>query len=229
MTHRPLVFLFDVDSTLLDEDAVINDLCKYLIQQVGQESADNYWKHFDKLRGELGYADYLGALQRSRDENPHEMGLLLVARYLIEYPFASKLFPQALDVVRHAKQWGLPVILSDGDVVFQPVKIDRAGLCKPFDEHVLIYIHKEKELAHVAQRYPADHYVFIDDNLRILQVVKACWGERVTTIHVCQGQDIVNSHILADITINDIKDFLTLGEDRLWGPGRTASSSNLNS
>src|SRR5437868_3868783 len=174
------IFLFDIDNTLLDNDAIVDDLCRYLIEQVGQDAADLYWKHFETLRRELGYADYLGALQRSREEHPHDMRLLTVSRFMIRYPFTSKLYPRALDAVRHVRPWGLPVVLSDGDVVFQPVKIDRAGLCALFDDRILVYIHKEKELHDIEQRYPARHYVLIDDKLRILTAVKSSWGSHVT-------------------------------------------------
>jgi hypothetical protein len=162
-------------------------LCRYLIEHVGQDAADLYWKHFERLGGELGYADYLGALQRSREEHPHDMRLLHVSRFMISYPFTRTLFPRALESVSHVQQWGLPVILSDGDVVFQPVKIDRAGLCTVFDDRILIYIHKENELRDIERHYPAQHYVLLDDKLCILAAVKKSWGARVTTVHLRQG------------------------------------------
>jgi hypothetical protein len=164
---RTVVFLFDVDNTLLDNDRVTGDLKCHLAKEVGHERQERYWTIFEQLRVELGYADYLGALQRYRVEHPRDPHLLTVSRFLVNYPFANRLFPNSLDVVEHVKQWGKAVILSDGDVVFQPRKIDRSGLFEAVEGNVLIYIHKERELEDVGQRYPADHYVLIDDKLRI--------------------------------------------------------------
>src|SRR5664279_2960445 len=174
------VFLFDVDNTLLDNDRVIADLGKYLKREVGSGRARSYWTIFERLRTQLGYADYLGALQRYRSKYPHELGLLAISRFLINYPFANRLFPNSLDVIEHVKQWGTTVLLSDGDVVFQPRKVDRSGLYEAVNGHVLIYVHKERELADVEARYPADHYVMVDDKLRILAAIKKIWRSRVT-------------------------------------------------
>ncbi|HUX21168.1 MAG TPA: HAD family hydrolase, partial [Spirochaetia bacterium] len=182
-----IVFLFDVDNTLLDNDRVIVDLRKYLDSEVGPERARSYWVVFEELRSQLGYADYLGALQRCRIEHPHDSGLLTVSRYLIDYPFANRLFPSSLDVIEYVKQWGTVVLLTDGDVVFQPRKIDRAGLREAVDGKALIFVHKELELAEVESRYPAGYYVLVDDKLRILTAVKKIWGQRVTTVFVRQG------------------------------------------
>ncbi len=162
------VFLFDVDNTLLDNDGVTEDLRGHLEWEVGHERQQRYWVIFEQLRAELGYVDYLGALQRYRLEYPRDPHLLTVSSFLVNYPFAERLFPQALTVVTHVKQWGQPVILSDGDVVFQPRKIEQSGLFQAVDGHLLIYIHKERELDDIERRYPADHYVLIDDKLRIL-------------------------------------------------------------
>jgi FMN phosphatase YigB (HAD superfamily) len=182
-----VVFLFDVDNTLLDNDRIIADLTKYLKREVGPERARRYWTIFEQLRVRLGYADYLGALQRYRSEYPQDLGLLAVSGFLINYPFANRLFPNSLDVIGRAKQWGAAVLLTDGDVVFQPRKVDRSGLYEAVDGHALIYVHKELELADVEDRYPAAHYVIVDDKLRILAAVKKLWGLRVTTVFVRQG------------------------------------------
>lgn len=181
------VFLFDVDNTLLDHDHVTADLRAYLDTEVGTANAGKYWQIFENIRAELGYADYLGALQRFRLEFPRETRLLAVSSYLIQYPFANRLFPGSLDAVKHVQTWGANVILSDGDVVFQPRKIARSGLQEAFNSRVLIYIHKETELGDVEARFPAEHYVIIDDKLRILAAVKEVWGPRVTTVFVKQG------------------------------------------
>src|SRR6476620_11654241 len=156
-----LVFLFDVDNTLLDNDRVTADLKRYLEQRVGPERQQRYWDIFEQLRTELGYADYLGALQRYRVEYPRDPSLLTVSRFLVNYPFATRLYPDSLDAVEHVRQWGKAVILSDGDVVFQPRKIERSALFEAVEGQVLIYIHKEKELDDVERRYPGDHYVLI--------------------------------------------------------------------
>src|SRR5215467_7715934 len=171
------VFLFDVDNTLLDNDRVTADLRQHLDEEVGHERQERYWSIFEELRAEVGYADYLGALQRYRANYPRDLHVLTVSHFLLDYPFYERLFPNALEVVNSVKQYGVPVILSDGDVVFQPHKIRRARLYDAFDGAVLVYVHKESELEDVAQRYPADHYVLIDDKLRILAAVKEVWDK----------------------------------------------------
>ncbi|MGE5322060.1 MAG: HAD family hydrolase [Actinomycetota bacterium] len=210
-----IVFLFDVDNTLLDNDRVTADLKRHLEKQVGPERQHRYWDFFEQLRTELGYADYLGALQRYRVEYPREPGLLTVSHFLVNYPFATRLYPDSLDAVEHVKQWGEPVILSDGDVVFQPLKVERSGIWETVQGKVLIYIHKEHELADVEQRYPADHYVLVDDKIRILTAVKKIWGKRVTTVFPRQGHYALDSKLVAsyppaDITIARIGELLGL-------------------
>jgi FMN phosphatase YigB (HAD superfamily) len=169
MTGTPtVVFLFDVDNTLLDNDRVQAELREHLERNYGVATRDRYWGIFEELRAELGYADYLGALERYRLEDLHRPELLQMSNWLVDYPFADRLYPRALDAVKHVSQWGSPVILSDGDAVFQPRKIERSGLWRAFGDRVLIYIHKEQELDDVRRFFPADHYVLIDDKLRIL-------------------------------------------------------------
>ncbi len=204
-----LVFLFDVDNTLLDNDRVTADLKRHLEQQVGPERQQRFWDIFEQLRTELGYADYLGALQRYRIEYPHDPSLLTVSHFFINYPFATRLYPDSLDAVEYVKQWGTAVVLSDGDVVFQPLKVEHAGIYEAVNGKVLIYIHKEKELEDVERRCPADHYVLIDDKIRILSDVKKIWGAKVTTVFPRQGHyaldpKIVSAYPPADITINRI-------------------------
>jgi FMN phosphatase YigB (HAD superfamily) len=188
MTERSdIVFLFDVDNTLLDNDRVQADLSEHLGQTYGAAARDRYWAIFEDLRRELGYADYLGALERYRLEDMHRPDVLRMSSWLVDYPFADRLYPGALAAVRHVQQWGRAVILSDGDAVFQPRKVERSGLWRAFDGHVLIYVHKEQELDDVRRFYPADHYVLIDDKLRILSAVKTIWGDAVTTVFPRQG------------------------------------------
>jgi FMN phosphatase YigB (HAD superfamily) len=208
-----VVFLFDVDNTLLDNDRVTADLRRHLEGAVGHERASHYWTLFEQLRAELGYADYLGALQRYRDEYPRDPHLLTVSRFLVNYPFANRLYPNALDALDHARTFGPAVILSDGDVVFQPRKIDRSGLFEAVDGNVLIYVHKERELDDVASRYPADHYVLVDDKPRILDAVKRVWGRRVTTVFPRQGHYAHDPEALAryappDVAIERIGDLI---------------------
>lgn len=213
VTPTMTVFLFDVDNTLLDNDGVTEDLREHLEREVGHERQQRYWVIFEQLRAELGYVDYLGALQRYRVEYPRDPHLLTVSSFLVNYPFADRLFPDALTVVTHVKQWGQPVILSDGDVVFQPLKIERSGLLQAVDGHVLIYIHKERELEDIERRYPAEHYVLVDDKLRILTEVKKVWGARVTTVfprqgHYARDRDALAGFTRPDISIDRIGDLL---------------------
>ena len=163
------------------------DLRRYLLSEVGAARAEQYFEIFEALRSELGYSDYLGALQRYRVVHPRDPHLLAVSSFLVNYPFANRLFPGSLDALEHAAKFGQTVILSDGDVVFQPRKVERAGLFDAVDKRVLIYIHKEHELDDVERRYPADHYVLVDDKIRILTAVKKIWGERLTTVFPRQG------------------------------------------
>ena len=206
-------FLFDVDNTLLDNDRVIADLQQHLEREVGAERTQHYWSLFEQLRTELGYADYLGALQRYRGEYPRDPGILTVSRFLLNYPFADRLFPRALDVIEHVKQWGSVAVLTDGDVVFQPRKVDRSGLFEAVAGQVFIYLHKEQQLADVAERFPAEHYVLVEDKLRILTAVKKSWRSRVTTVFVRQGHYALDPKILvaypdADLSIERIGDLL---------------------
>jgi len=207
------VFLFDVDNTLLDNDRVTDDLRAHLEREVGQERSHHYWRIFEQLRDELGYADYLGALQRYRSEYPHDLHLLTVSRFLINYPFANRLFPGSLDAIRHVERWGTPVLLTDGDVVFQPRKVDRSGLFEAVQGRVLIYVHKQDELADVEARHPASHYFVVDDKLHILTAIKKIWGARVTTVFVRQGHYARDPKILsscppANLAIERIGDLL---------------------
>jgi len=206
MTKTPdVVFLFDVDNTLIDNDRVQAHLSEHLEQTYGAATRDRYWEIFEQLRSELGYADYLGALERYRMEDLHRPELLRMSNWLVDYPFAERLYPHALDAVKHLQQWGTVVILSDGDAVFQPRKVERSGLWHLFDNRVLIYIHKEQELDDVGRLYPADHYVLIDDKLRILSAVKKFWGDNVTTVFPKQGHYALDSKVLAEYPPADIE------------------------
>jgi hypothetical protein len=200
-----IVFLFDVDNTLLDNDRVQDDLSEHLAQNYGVAARDRYWELLRVLAEELGYNDYLGALERYRLEAMHCPKVLLMSSWLVDYPFAQRLYPGALDVVKHVQKWGPAVVLSDGDAVFQPRKVDRSGLWRAVDGHVLIYIHKERELDDVERLYPAKHYVLIDDKLRILSAVKQIWGSRVTTVFPKQGHYALDPQAIATYPPADIE------------------------
>jgi len=210
-TQHDVVFLFDCDNTLFDNDRLETDLSDHFVAAFGTASRDRYWELLEQLRSEVGYADYLGALQRARQQDVSDARLFKTASFLLDYPFASHLYPGALDVLRHFATMGRTVILSDGDVVYQPRKIEHAGLWDAVEGRVLIPIHKERMLAAVAARYPARHYVVVDDKLRILSAIKQSWGDRVTTVCPRQGHyacDPRNSEAFraADVTVERIGD-----------------------
>lgn len=212
------VFLLDVDNTLLDNDAIIEEMKATLVREVGAEREARYWAIFEQLRSELGYADYLGTLQRYRIEDPHDPNLIAFSSFLLNYPFHERLFPGALDVVKHLNTMGTSVIFTDGDVVFQPLKIQRSGLFDAVHGRVLVYVHKERELPEVEKLFPAKHYMLVDDKVRILTAVKQIWGERVTTVFPRQGHYAVDASVSEypepDLTVERIADLAAL-----WGDG----------
>ena len=217
-----VVCLLDCDNTLLDNDRVQDDLRGHLEREFGVVSRDRYWAIFEALRAELGYADYLGALQRYRLGDMHDPRLLLMSSFLVDYPFADRLYPGAFDAIAHLRRFGLPVILSDGDVVFQPLKIQRSGLWDAVDGRVLIYIHKEQMLDDVRERYPARHYVMVDDKLRILAAMKEAWGDRLTTVFPRQGHYALDSRNLsayppAALTVERIGDLVNFDRAAFLG------------
>src|SRR6185312_13222227 len=223
--RQNLVFLLDVDNTLLDNDRVAQDLRQYLTENFGAERQNRYWQLFEELRSELGYADYLGALQRYRIEFPRDPHILKVSAFLIEYHFANRLYPGSLDAIERMNQWGATVVLSDGDAVFQPRKVERAGIWDAVEGRVLIYIHKEQMLDDVEQRYPARHYVMVDDKLRILAAMKKIWAERLTTVFPRQGHyalDLKNilAYPSADLTVERIGDLTECDLPALLGDAR---------
>jgi FMN phosphatase YigB (HAD superfamily) len=225
----PVVFLVDVDNTLLDNDAVLDDLRLHVQQQFGARCWDRYWGILMELWDELGYRDYIGALQRYRIEHPHEPQLLALSFFLVDYPFADRLFPGALDVLARLRSWGPTVLLSDGDVVFQPRKVQRSGLWSAVDGHVLIYVHKERELNDVVERYPAERYVLIDDKLNILTPTKRAWGARLTTVFPRQGQyahdpKIVAANPIPDVTVERIGDLLSYDLPTLLAAARQGAA-----
>ena len=230
-TPPDVVFLFDVDNTLLDNDAVVRDYRACLVREEGVEAAERYWAIFEHLWRDLGYADYLGALQRFRLERLDDRRLLPVSSFLLDYPFAERLYPGALEVLARFGQFGTTVVLSDGDAVFQPRKIERSGIRRAVEDRVLIRIHKERELECVERLYPAAHYVLIDDKLPILAAVKRIWGPRVTTIFPRQGQYALDPEVLAhsppaDLAIAGIGDLLACGLPALLGAASVPAPGN---
>jgi FMN phosphatase YigB (HAD superfamily) len=210
-----VVYLVDVDNTLLDNDTVVSDLKRYLIDKFGEECERRYWSIFEELRSSLGYADYLGALQRFRIEQPRDPHILGVSLYLLHYPFADRVYPGALAAIAAAAHQGPVVILSDGDVVFQPRKVERSRLWEAVEGRVLIYVHKEQMLDDVERRFPARRYVMVDDKVRILAAMKKIWRERLTTVFVRQGHyaaDLkeVASYPAPDRSIDRIADLAAL-------------------
>lgn len=225
-----VIFLVDVDNTLLDNDGVIEDLRMHLEREFGKIKADRYWVFFEELRDELGYADYLGALQRYRNrelrDEMNDPRLLQMSNYLIDYPFADRLYPDAIRTLEHLKRFGTTVVLTDGDVVFQPRKVQRSGIWDAVDGHVLIYIHKELMLDAVQLRYPARHYVMVDDKLRILSAMKQTWGSKLTTIFPRQGHyakdlDSNSQFAAADLTIECIGELRSFELNSLTGGKRS--------
>ena len=208
-----VVFLFDVDNTLLDNDAVTADLKRHLVTAFGEERAQEYWDIFEECRQRLGYADYLGALQQYRLKHPRHPRLLGISLFLLDYPFATRLYPGSLDLLRSLTGRGPVAILSDGDVVFQPRKVERSGLWKAVDGRVLIYIHKEQMLDDVQQRYPARRYVMVDDKVWLLAAMKQIWGERLRTVFVRQGHYALDPRVAGtqpapDMTVDSIGELL---------------------
>ncbi len=229
-----VVFLVDVDNTLLDNDYFTTALTEELDTAMGSPLRERYWKIFEEIRSDLGYADYLGALQRLRMEDLRHPGLLRVSSFLMNYPFADRLFPGALEVMAKWSRFGPVVIFSDGDIVFQPMKIDRAGLLAAVGSRVLVYAHKERELDDVERRYPAERYVLVDDKVRILSAIKASWGDRVTTVFPVQGHYAraaeVAKYPMPDITVARIGDLLSMeAELRATRSGGAGLSSGTNS
>jgi FMN phosphatase YigB (HAD superfamily) len=227
---HPIVFLVDVDNTLVDNDGIQQDLKDHLERTYGVGARDRYWVILEDLMEKLGYRDYIGALQRFRVEHPREIELLAMSSFLMDYPFADRLYPDALRVLQRLRSLGPTVILSDGDVVFQPRKVEHAGLARVADGDVLIYIHKEEALDDVERRFPAEHYVLVDDKLRILDAVKQVWGARVTTVFPRQGQYAHDAKVIAalppaDVTIERIGDLLDLDLARLVPSPHTFASS----
>jgi FMN phosphatase YigB (HAD superfamily) len=210
-----VVFLLDVDNTLLNNDDIISGIDHHLAVDFGDHGRHRYWEIADALRIELGYVDYLGALQKYRSESKTDPRLFSMSAFFLDYPFADRVYPQAFELIKHLNRWGKTVIVSDGDIVFQPRKIQHSGLWDAVDARVLIYEHKESMLADIEQRFPAQHYIMVDDKLQILTAMKTSWASRLTTVFVRQGHyalDPVNSttYPAADVSVESIADLIQI-------------------
>jgi FMN phosphatase YigB (HAD superfamily) len=208
-----MIFLLDVDNTLLDNDRFTADLGDRIEKSFGAAQRARYWEIFAQRRTALGLADYLGALQEFRAGLDDDPQLLDMSPYLLEYPFASRLFPRALEAIAHLRTLGSPIVLSDGDIVFQPRKIQRSGIWDAVEGRVMIYLHKEKVLDHMQRRFPAKHYVMVDDKANLLAAMKSVLGAQLTTVFVRQGHYALaaesNSVVPApDLAIERIADLL---------------------
>lgn len=216
-----VVFLLDVDNTLLDNDRFAADLSDRLQQDFGNAGRERYWAIYQALRTRDGYADYLAALQEFRTGLDADPDLLQMSAFVLEYPFAQRLYPHALEVIAHLHTLGTPVVLSDGDIVFQPRKIQRSGLWDAVQGRVLVYLHKERMLDAMQQRFAARHYVMVDDKPQLLATMKTALGERLTTIFVQQGHYALQAMDVPiapapDMTIARIADLLSLQAGQ-WG------------
>jgi FMN phosphatase YigB (HAD superfamily) len=187
LSSGDVIFLLDVDNTLLDNDRFAADLGDRLEQAFGASERERYWTIFGRLREQLGLADYLGSLQAFRTGLDDHPDLLAMSEFVLEYPFAARLFPRALDAVAHLRRLGRPVVLSDGDIIFQPRKIQHSGIWDAVEGRVMIYVHKERVLDHMQLRYPAAHYVMVDDKPNLLAAMKSILKEKLTTVFVRQG------------------------------------------
>jgi FMN phosphatase YigB (HAD superfamily) len=214
MSAHPATFLVDVDDTLLDNDRIRDDIERHLEREYGPDARAAYWTIQERRFVELGYRDYLGAVQEWWESESRDPRVLAVSEYLLEYPFADRLYPRALDVLARLRGVGPTVVLTDGDAVFQPRKVSRAGVASAVDG-VLVYVHKEDELDDVERRYPAERYVLVDDKVRILAAAKRQWGDRVTTVLPMQGQfandaDLLAAHPSPDVTVSALGDLLDI-------------------
>ena len=236
LNERDVVFLLDVDNTLLDNDRFGADLSARLEQSFGARERDRYWAIYATLRETLSYADYLAALEKFREGQEDNPDLLQMSSFILDYPFADRLYPHALEAIAHLATLGLPVILSDGDVVFQPRKIQRSGLWDAVQGRVLVDIHKERSLDSMRRRYPARHYVMVDDKAMLLAAMKRALGESLTTVFVRQGhyasqideQAAVAAHDLRpDMTIERIGDLLDHGRAEFITAAKMAAASHI--
>lgn len=184
----PVAFLFDVDNTLLDNDRVRAELAETIERIVGPERGEAFWESYEQVRRDRDYVDYPNTIARFGRAFPDEVGYPDVADAILGYPYRAAVFPGAHDVLRQAQRVGPVAILTDGDPVYQPAKVARAGLTEAIDGPVLVFDHKEQHLAEVERRVPAERYVMVDDKPRILAAMSDRLGERMSTLHVCQGR-----------------------------------------
>ncbi len=211
--HSP-VFLLDVDNTLLDNDQVRTQLEAAVTDAVGPARATRLWEIYEAVREELDFVNFPETLERFSRECDEVACLGRLSSILYGFPFAECLYPGALQAIHHVKSLGLPVILSDGDQLFQRYKIRAAGLETAVDGRVLVYVHKEQSTDDIRKRYPATHYVMVDDKPRIHTAMKAVLGDQVTTVMVCQGKYAADpaqhDYPDPDVTLDSIQDLVQL-------------------
>jgi hypothetical protein len=218
-----LVFLLDVDNTLLDNDRAKEDMAARVEDLVGAERAARWWELYEQVRQETDVVDYPRTLTRYRAVFPDEPRFPHLADFILGLPYAGYVYPGALETLTYLRTLGTTVIVSDGDAVYQAAKIARAGLAAAVDDHVLIFLHKEGRIEDVRQRYPAEHYLLIDDKLRILARLKGILGDLVTTLHVAQGHYASSERGIypaADLEVPSIAAVRQLGREVFLGGGR---------
>jgi len=233
LNEVPVVFMLDVDNTLLDNDRFAADLAQRLDDDFGKPERERYWSIYAEERARLGYADYLGALQAFRTGADDAPALLLMSQFILDYPFHERVYPRALAALQHLRRLGTTAIITDGDVVFQPRKVQRSGLWDSVEARVLITLRKERRIELIEQRFPAAHYVMIDDKPRLLSAMKQILAHRLTTVFVRQGHYATESegkHVdcAPDLSIKRIGDLCEFSMDdfRVAGPiGGTFANS----
>ncbi|MBS0192781.1 MAG: HAD family hydrolase [Proteobacteria bacterium] len=228
MLNDGLVVLLDVDNTLFDNDRFKDDLAARLLRDLGNDGSALYWQCYEDVRMQLGYVDYLATLQRLRGPLEETPALLHMASFVLDYPFADHLYPDALDAIAHLSSFATTAILSDGDIVFQPRKIQHAGLWDAVQGRVAITVHKERALDAVRARFPANHYAMVDDKPQLLAAMKRSMGDALTTVFVKQGHYAAQAAGAAlepppDIVVEAIADLRKLGVEELLATNRAPS------
>ena len=225
-----LVFLIDLDNTILDNDGVKQDIEAKMLEILGERLAERFWHYYEAVRKDLDYIDFFETMMRLRDENPTDAAVVDEATgTLMDWDFCPRLYPRAIETVLHLKSLGLPLVLSDGDPVFQPMKIHQCGVTQAVDGRVLIFVHKERFLPAVQARFRAERYVLIDDKPGILMRSKAALGDRLTTVHVLQGKYATDPKLAVDYTpdivVPNFSDLLTYDADAFMLKKRAATSA----
>ncbi len=217
--ERPAVFLLDCDNTLLDNDALKADLDVRLRAFLGESLVERFWVVYEGVRGLRGTVDFPLTFERFREDLPDGATLERVRSIIMDYPFAEHVYPATLSTLRYLRRIGLPAIVSDGDSVYQPRKIERSKLADAVEGRVLVYVHKEEHLDEILARWPSDLYVMVDDKARILSATKERFPDRFVTVHVRQGHygtDPERFAVPPDVSIEHIGDLRDISLATLW-------------